>query len=36
MISLIHYFLGKIDSCAEIAFPGHQNAENRHNETLEK
>jgi hypothetical protein len=28
--------LGKNDRCAEIAFSGHQNAENQHNETFEK
>jgi hypothetical protein len=28
--------LGKNDRCVAIAFSGHQNAENRHNETLEK
>ena len=28
--------LGIIDRCAEIAFSGHQNAENQYNETLEK
>ena len=33
---LIHYLFGQFNRFAEIAFSGHQNAENRHNETLEK
>jgi len=33
---LIHYLFRQFDRCAEIAFSGHQNAENQHNETLEK
>ena len=33
---LIHSLFRQFDRFAEIAFSGHTNAENLHNETLEK